>query len=83
VPSSGPTGTQVTISGTNFVPYAAYQICWDSQATLIQAVLADDIGQIANLVYTVPAAATVGIHQILATEDNGRVVAQVPFTVTQ
>jgi len=65
------------------VPYAAYQICWDSQAIVIQAVLADDIGQIANLVHTVPAEAAAGTHQILAVDGNGIVVAQTPFTVTQ
>jgi hypothetical protein len=65
------------------VPYAPYQICWDSPADLIQSVLADDIGQIANLVYTVPGAASVGTHQILAVDGNGNVVAQTPFAVTQ
>jgi len=83
VPASGPIGTQVTISGTNLVPYAPYQICWDLPTNLIQSVLADDIGQIANLVYAVPATATVGTHQILAVDGNGSVVAQTPFTVTQ
>jgi hypothetical protein len=50
---------------------------------VIQSVHADDIGQIANLVYTVPAAVTVGAHEILALDGNGNVVAQTPFTVTQ
>jgi len=65
------------------VPYAPYQICWDSQAELIQAVLADDIGQIADVVYTVPTTATIGIHTILALDNDAIAVAQVPFSVTQ
>jgi hypothetical protein len=47
----------------------------------IGIILADDIGQIPSVVYTVPLTATVTTHQIVV-ESDGTVVARAPFAVT-
>jgi hypothetical protein len=81
-PSSGPAGTEITISGKYFTPYAQYALYWDVPEIPIEAVLADDVGQILGVVYQVPASASVGIHQVVA-EQDGTVVARSPFTVIE
>jgi hypothetical protein len=43
--------------------------------------LADDIGQLNPMFYSVPLTASVGMHQVVA-ELDGTVVARTPFTVT-
>jgi hypothetical protein len=80
-PPSGPAGTEVTISGRYFSPYSPYLLYWDAPEMPIGIILADDIGQIPSVVYTVPLTATVTTHQIVV-ESDGTVVARAPFAVT-
>lgn len=80
-PSSGPPGTEISISGRHFRPYQQYLLYWDAPETPIGVVLADDIGEIYQVVFTVPLTASVQVHQVMISLD-GIVVARVPFTVT-
>jgi hypothetical protein len=47
----------------------------------IRVVLADDVGQINLVTYTVPLTASIDLHQV-AVELDGTVVVRVPYTVT-
>jgi len=82
-PVSGPAGIEITLSGKYFTPYAQYVIYWDVPETPIETVLADDVGQILGVVYKVPPAALVGIHEVVAEQEDGTVVARSPFAVTE
>jgi hypothetical protein len=81
-PFSGPAGSEISISGKYFTPYAQYVLYWDVPDMPIETVLADDVGQILGVVYQVPPKALVGIHEVVA-EQDGTVVARSPFTVTE
>jgi hypothetical protein len=65
------------------VPYALYSLYWDSQDVLIRDLFADDLGQILNQAYVIPASATIGTHQVLAVDEGGSVVAQATFVVIE
>jgi len=80
-PSSGPAGTEVSITGRYFAPYGQYLVYWDAPDVPIGVTLADDIGQILPVVYQVPPTASVGLHQVVV-ELDGIVIARAPFTVT-
>ncbi len=80
-PVSGPAGTEITILGKYFTPYARYLLYWDVPEMPIEGVLADDVGQILGVVYQVPPEVPAGIHEVVA-EQDGTVVARSPFTVT-
>jgi hypothetical protein len=80
-PFSGPAGTEITISGKYFTPYAQYVLYWDVPEMPIEGVLADDVGQILGVVYQVLPEAPEGIHEVVA-EQDGIVVARSLFTVT-
>jgi hypothetical protein len=80
-PSLGPPGTEISITGKHFRPYQQYLLYWDVPASPIGIVFADDVGDIYQVVFTVPLTASVQVHQVVISLDD-IVVARVPFTVT-
>jgi hypothetical protein len=81
MPSSGPPGTAISITGRYFTRYRQYSLYWDVPESRIGETLADDIGQLNPLPYSVPLTASVEIHQVVA-ELDGTVVARAAFAVT-
>jgi hypothetical protein len=77
----GPAGTEISITGSYFVPYRQYLVYWDAPESPIGVLLADDIGQIHSLTYVVPLDTSVELHQVVI-ELDGTVVARAAFTVT-
>jgi hypothetical protein len=85
IPDTGPAGIEITISGTDFAPYAEYHFYWDPPDVQIgDAVYADDIGQILPFTYTVPISATIGDYRVIARfEQTATIVAEAPFQVVE
>ena len=84
LPPSGPAGIEITISGSDFVPYAQYVLYWAPPDTQIgDPVYADDVGQILPVTYTVPVSVTVGNYDVIARFEGNQAVADVPFEVTE
>jgi hypothetical protein len=84
LPSSGPAGIEITISGSDFVPYGQYVFYWAPPDVQIgDAVYADDVGQILPFTYTVPVSMTVGGYDVIARFEGNQAVADAPFEVTE
>jgi hypothetical protein len=81
MPSSGPPGTGISITGRYFTRYRQYALYWDTPDLRIGDTLADDIGQLNPVPYLVPLTASVELHQVIV-ELDGTVVARALFTVT-
>lgn len=84
VPPSGPAGIVITISGSDFVPYARYVLYWAPPDVQIgDPVYADDVGQILPVTYTVPVSIAVGSYDMIARFEGNQAVADAPFEVTE
>src|SRR3989475_1972741 len=81
-PSSGPTGTTVTVTGKNFAANSAVTISYDGSAitTTPTTITTDSTGSFTGSI-TVPASSTAGLHTVKAT-DAASNSALAQFTVT-
>lgn len=76
--SSGPAGSQVTVTGSNFNP-GPVDVRWNSKTG---ALLAQPMGPNFSVAVKIPDTATVGAHYILAVPTTGS-TATMPFEVTR
>src|SRR5207245_4560429 len=80
-PTSGPAGTNVTVTGNNFSPNSAIVISYDgASVTTIPASTTTDLTGSFSATFTVPAS-TAGSHTVKATDASAN-SASVQFTVT-
>jgi len=78
--SSGPVGTQITVSGTGFNGSSTITLTWDGTDTS-STTQSNASGSFSSLNYTIPTT-TGGNHNINAHDNAGHTAANVVFTIT-
>jgi IPT/TIG domain len=80
-PTSGPAGSQVTVSGSAFYAGEGVTLVWDG-GTVLGKVKADSSGAFSATI-AIPATATAGVHDISARGSRSFASADTTFTVTE
>ncbi len=81
-PTSGPIGTPVTISGSNFTPSAALAITVGGQtATITAGGTASGTGAV-NASFTIPASLSAGAYSVVVSDGTYQATSSTLFTVT-
>lgn len=79
-PTSGAPGSNITVSGTGYTGQETVEVRWDSPASLLAAVAADNSGAFSTTVQ-VPVQAASGIHLVNARGSSSSRTASASYTV--